>query len=227
MVLHRHTLRSKYHGPYGASPFKLEYGYDMPLPSAHDVPAMPIDEPTVEGIQKLHAMAERNRDAAAKLSKKEFDSGRIDAPIEPGDWIWLAVPNAPKMKPKKTGPFLVGAKHGELDVVVEELPNGPPLANRHQVVNVRNVEKYEQEPMQQEEATVRAILEHRFKKRKRRGKPAKPVVEYLVRWADGDETWQRKHTMIDQDANGVETVTDALTRYWQRHPELLEKEGRG
>jgi predicted aspartyl protease len=209
-------LRSKHSVPRGASPFEIEFGYPMPLPSNFDSPAFTIVEPSVAKRNNIINMVLRKREAAAYDYETRYNKKRVEAPFKKGDWVWWGEHGeGPTERPKRSGPYEIKEMHGALDAELAELPQGPTIGNRHNVVNVKHLEIYEQEPILQPEEVVREIIKHRKRKKH---------IRYLTRWADGDETWQRAASFIDK--NGAEIViNDVLKAYWEEHPELREEEG--
>ncbi len=92
---------------------------------------------------------------------------------------------------------------------------GWPQTDRHPVVNVKHVEKYEQRMPKEKEAEVRRIKRHEKKGR---------YYRYLVQWVDGDETWEKARSFIDHEGDEV-VINDKLEEYWRERPDIRAKEG--
>lgn len=211
-------LRSQWKMPQRMSPFKAETGGEMKLPSAWDVPKEEVESVWMADKLKVRELVARRRDEAAEEMKERHDAGREPASFKEGDLVWWRKHEPEgKLDVKRTGPYVVKKVHGPLDVVLDELPQGPKIGQRHRVVNVKHVEKYEQEVPRTVEEAVESIVKH-----KRRGKK----VTYLVRWEDGSETWEPLRNLIDKE--GEETiVNEALLEYWREHPEVKQEAGQG
>lgn len=220
------SLRSQFSDPRGMTPFRAEFGRDMVLPLAFTNPLAPRSQfmarERVE-FEKLNAL----RDKAAETYKAKYNKGRVDAPFKAGDLVWWKkheIEN--KLSPKADGPYVVDeVLPNRLDVRLRERPQGPKIGNRHNVVNVKEIELYDQRLPIAEEEIVDEIIGHSVKSwRTRRGQRKKKVL-YHVRWTSGDTTWEPARSMIDEE-HGVETITTALLDYWNKNPRVRATEGR-
>jgi hypothetical protein len=212
------SIRAKFSGPRGMSPYRILFGREMLLPSSFDSPITSMDLPITSEAEreKINEAVSDARDKAGARYKKKFDRGRVITKFTEGDWVWLMEHEARKMEPKRSGPYRISKVISDLDVEVEDLPQGPQLGRRHNIVNVKNVEKYNQEVIPAPEEVVREIIKHRKRRRN---------VKYLARWSDGDETWQPARDFIDREGNGEFIINEALKLYWAKHPTLAKEEG--
>jgi len=180
----------------------------------------PLDKgqlpPTLEQREAIFREVMRLMDEEAEESKERFDLGKRDViEIEPGKTlVWIKDNEAGKTDEKRIGPFRAVMKKGPLDVKIEEVNGGPRLGRRHDVINLRQVEKFEVEKWPgQEEKMVEKVLDHKGGVKSR---------SYEVLWSDGSKTWEPSRHLIDYAEEGEEEdmVNDALRRYWHVHPRM-------
>ena len=118
------------------------------------------------------------------------------------------------LAPKRTGPYLIKKVVSPLTYEVEELPQGPKIGQRYHVVNVQHLDDYLVDFEPDKEFEVEMIVKH-----KRRYKN----VKYLVRWKDGDETWEPTRNLVDQEGS-KKVINAALKKYWEKTPSLAQWE---
>jgi RNase H-like domain found in reverse transcriptase/Integrase zinc binding domain len=211
------ALRTQDKSPMGITPFFARYGRDPKMPSYFK---QPLDKgqlpPTLEQREAIFREVMRLMDEEAEESKERFDLGKRDViEIEPGKTlVWIKDNEAGKTDEKRIGPFRAVMKKGPLDVKIEEVNGGPRLGRRHDVINLRQVEKFEVEKWPgQEEKMVEKVLDHKGGVKSR---------SYEVLWSDGSKTWEPSRHLIDYAEEGEEEdmVNDALRRYWHVHPRM-------
>jgi hypothetical protein len=217
------SLASMFKEPLKASPFFAERGREMVLPSFFDQPLAEVDPPTIKDMKELHKKFVALRDEAAAEMKRYYDRGREEADFEAGDKVWLAKHKRDNtLDMRRIGPFEVEKTLGPLDVKLKDILQGPKLGRTHEVVNVKHLDHYNgiigagRAPLHK----VEAILKHQFVQRKK-GKQAR----YLVKWSEGDETWEPTRSLVDEADNGEFIFNEALLSYWKSHPNVKKREG--
>ncbi|MDA4133590.1 MAG: chromo domain-containing protein [Thaumarchaeota archaeon] len=93
-----------------------------------------------------------------------------------------------------------------LDYELSELPQGPKIGQRHKVVNIQHLELFEADERRLKEVEVREVVAHSRKKTK---------VQYLVRWEDGDLSWEPTRNLVDKEGKGY-VIAEALIEYWRK-----------
>lgn len=91
----------------------------------------------------------------------------------------------------------------KLNVRIGEVSKGPTLGRKSEVVNVKQLEIFDQRMPELPEWKVKAVISH-----KKAQKNKKVVYKYLVRWSTGEETWEPLESFRDEGSEGVE-YTDA------------------
>jgi hypothetical protein len=209
------SLRSAERLPYRMSPYEARYGTKMRLPSWFHSLQTEAEPVTVAELRTIKERISRLRDEAAKQMKVSFDKGLEPVPFTVGDWVALKKNDrSSKLDEFKVGPFRVKEKVGDLDVILEEVPNGPNLGQRPALQSVRNLVRYTPTSiLKSEEETVKDVIGHEGHGRGRK---------YLVVWSDNSATWEPRKNLVDS-VNGEETIVEALLRYWERNPKLSRK----
>jgi hypothetical protein len=197
----------------GVTPFRARFGREAKLPAYFKQP-LDHDElpPTVEQLRREHEAIMSLMDDAATAAKGRYDEGRHEPDFKVGDLVWLADhERASTADPQRLGPFKVKALKGPLDLELEEVDGGPRLGRRHPIVNVRHVAHFDVDAWPgQQSWDVDKVLDHKGRGSARR---------YLVKWSNGEETWEPIRSLVDVDG-GESVVVAALTDYWDAHPRL-------
>jgi len=213
------ALRARTTGPYKMSPYRARFGVEMVLPSFFDVPLGEIKTADTREARRIYeTVLPRLRDQAAARMKKHYDKGRKEVTFKVGNWVWLRRQVRNKVEPRRDGPFRVKTVKSPLTYVLEELAQGPKLGTRSPVQNVKHLDLYEQKLPVVDEQVVSEVLKHKKMGRK------KKYYKYLVKWADGDETWERAWNLID-DEEKENQINEALQGYWDGHPGMQKEEG--
>ena len=192
----------------------------MKLPSFFDVPLGELATMDMKEVRRVYdVVLPKMRDEAAAQMKRKYDKGREEVIYEKGDLVWLRRQERSKVEPRKDGPFRVKERKSPLTYVLEDVAESPAkLGLRSPIQNVKHLEKYEQKMPVEEEFKVKEILGHK------KGGTKRKFYKYHVKWADGDETWERVPSLIDEEGD-EEVILDALKRYWKAHPGMQEEEG--
>jgi hypothetical protein len=212
------ALRTQYKSPMGTTPFFARYGRDPKLPSYFKQPLVKDQlPPTLEQREEVFRAVMALMDEAAAEAKERYDAGRREHEFRIGDSVWIQDKEAGKTEPQRMGPFRIKEVKGPLDVMIEEINGGPRLGRRHNVINVRQVAKFDVEkwPGQEERTAVR-ILAHTGGTKNR---------SYEVLWSDGSKSWEPSRNLIDygEADDGSDLVTEALLRYWDAHPRMARE----
>lgn len=218
------SIHSMFKMPNAMSPFKAEHGREMILPSYFDTPLADLgvdQDPMVRDLKEIQRIIHERRDKAAEDLKKQYDKGRVSPEYAVGDLVWIRnhTPDS-SLDAKKVGPYRITEIIGDLDVRVAEIPQGPQLGQRHDVVNVKHVELYKGSLKGQDldDGRVVNIIKHRIEKRK-----SGRIVKYYVQWSDGSFTWEPLRHLVDLEGREYIFV-DVLLEYWKKRPHLKDIE---
>ena len=101
--------------------------------------------------------------------------------------------------------------HSDINYELAELPQGPKIGRRHNIVHVQHLEEFDvDEGEEEEEEEVETVLKHA----RRRGK-----VRYLTRFKSGEEIWLTDKDLIDKMKDGY-LINAELKKYWASKPAL-------
>jgi hypothetical protein len=179
------------------SPFKARFGKEMRLP-AHLKFGADTSTLAAEKQQELMERARKLADEAAEKQKARFDIGRVEVSYNIGEKVFLKDHYRGALDGRRTGPFEIVDKKSDWSYELGECDGGPKLGRRHRVVNVRDLMKY-----MVAETKVDMITDHRHD----------DIWEFLVRWQDGDVTWEPVEHLYDVEKSGQIVYNDKLVDY--------------
>jgi hypothetical protein len=205
------ALRSSPTEPFGISPFEARVKRKMKLPTSFQLPQEEAEDATREEVEEMEKRMAELRDEKAQKMKKAYDKGRKEVTYTVGDRVWHENTEGKKTDPKRIGPFEVVEVLGPLNVRLAETQGGPAWGRRHDVVNIKHVEKFEvADNPSAIEYEVESVEDHKGRARNRK---------YKVVWKGGAVTWEPRRNLVDK-IGGEEVVAKALEIYWRRHPKL-------
>src|SRR3954447_21719904 len=100
-----------------------------------------------------------HEDERAKKQKERYDKGRKRSTFKKKDKVWLIVQEPQSLGERREGPFEIVEKISELNYRIAEIGKAK-MNNKHDVVNIKNIEHYNGE-VEEQEWQVRRILSHR------------------------------------------------------------------
>src|SRR6185369_1703728 len=134
-------------------------GVDMPLSSTLENPMHFEESPTTAKMKEIQEVINAARDDAAEKMKEEYDTRHLEKKFKVGDKVWWREhePES-KLAPKRSGPYAVKRVISDLNYEIEELPQGPRVGRRHNVVHVQHLEEFDVDGDDEEEDVVERVL---------------------------------------------------------------------
>lgn len=151
------AINNAYHDSIGTTPFRLNKGYDPPLPLSIPNSKVPKANDWVQGMQQALVDARRCMQAAQQRQKQYYDEGRRDVRFSVGEEVLVNAKNIKlrrtgdksscrKFLPKYVGPFRVKAIVGKGLAYELGLPKGWRI---HPVFHVSLLKPYKRDPNQE------------------------------------------------------------------------------
>ncbi len=170
------------------SAFELRFGRPQRL-MAHLKLGVAKETKTVTAEEQRRIMKEAHalEDKAALNQKERYDKGREEVEYEKDDKVWLKEHDAGLFQAKRRGPFVIIEKKSNLNYLIAECGKAK-LNNRHPIVNVRNLERYNITDEEEDEFQVQEVTKHREEE---------DGMTFKVTWVGGKKTWEPLESLYD------------------------------
>jgi hypothetical protein len=204
-------LRKDKLSDFGASPFELRFKRQMRMP-AHLQFGLDTHTIAAQKEQEYKGIVDKLADDAALEQKERFDKNRAQIKFEVGQQVWLRDHYKKTFGPKRVGPFEIAEKKSDLSYKIKEVARGPKLGRRYDVINARDLKKYESA-----EEVVKKVISHYGEG---------DDMTFKIEWADGTKTWEPFANLFDVTKSGTVIYNMELAKYAADHQIQLPKRRR-